>query len=125
MKLLLFIILIAVSSCTNTKHNRYELAKIDYIPDSLIEKHRNWITETVRAASQHMSAGDYEDVDNTIRQAGWQADEIYERSEMGLKFCVDDNYYNCIHLRRSEMSTREKYILDSMLERARNGNRNK
>lgn len=47
------------TSCIDSKpyYPRYTLISISYIPDSLKKEHREWIKETVRAASQHMTGG--------------------------------------------------------------------
>lgn len=103
-------------SCS--KHNeypKYSLETISFVPDSLKEQHRKWITETVRAASQHMTGGDYEDVDATIRQAKYTADELYQTKIIGLKKSINENYWEDLHLTPNELTKKEKLILDSLV----------
>jgi hypothetical protein len=93
---------------------RYSLETIEYIPDTLKVEHRTWITETIRSASQHMTGGDYEDVDGTIRQAKWTADELFQVSIVGLRKEIDDNNYNDLRLKPTELNGYEIKVLDSL-----------
>tara|TARA_R110000782_G_C14499008_1_gene378351 strand:+ start:43 stop:414 length:372 start_codon:yes stop_codon:yes gene_type:complete len=96
------------------KYPRYSLTTIEYIPDSLKAQHREWIKETVRASNQHLSAGDYEDVDETIVQAERTANRIFEVSVIGLNKEIDDNNWNDLKLKPNELSVYEKTVLDSL-----------
>ena len=91
---------------------RYELGAIEYVPDSLKAEHREYITETIKAASFHMSAGDYEDIDITIRQAKWTADELFEVKGFGL--IKRNGQFNYVHIPVCKMSKSEKKIFDSL-----------
>jgi hypothetical protein len=103
------------TSCSDgVKYPRYTLETIEYVPDSLKVEHRVWVTETIRAASQHMTGGDYEDVDVTIRQAKWTADELFGVSVIGLRKQIDENYWNDLHLKPIELSIYESNVLDSL-----------
>ena len=93
---------------------RYSLYTVSTIPDSLKVKHRTWITETIRSASQNMTGGDYEHVDRTIRQAKETADEIFGIKEIGLKKEIDDNYWNDLRLPPNQLSDKELVMLDSL-----------
>jgi hypothetical protein len=77
-KLLLLYALIGIFfvSCNEEKIS-YRLITTTQIPDSLKEQHHAWIQETIRAASQHMTGGDYGNVDATIRQAKRTADDLF------------------------------------------------
>lgn len=113
----LYILLVCVfTSCSyqTETYPRYSLETIEYIPDTLKVEHRTWIKETIRAASQYMTGGDYEDVDVTIRQAKWTADELFQESIVGLRKEIDDNYYNDLHLKPTELNGYEIKILDSL-----------
>lgn len=105
------------TSCSynEVKYPRYSLETIEYIPDTLKVKHRTWITETVRAASQHMTGGDYEDVYITIRQSKFTADELFEVSVVGLRKEIDENYFNDLHLKPEELNSYESNVLDSLV----------
>lgn len=104
------------SSCSDEiKYPIYSLETIEYVPDSLKVEHRLWITETIRAASQHMTGGDYEDVDETIIQAKRTADELFQVNVIGLRKEINENYWDDLHLKPSELNHKEKVILDSLL----------
>jgi hypothetical protein len=104
------------ASCSYPKENypKYSLETIEYVPDSLKVEHRLWIKETIRAASQQMTGGDYEDVDATIRQAKWTADELFQVSIVGLRKEINDNYYDDLHLKPKELNLFENTVLDSL-----------
>ena len=104
------------SSCKKdvVKYPIYSLTTIEYIPDSLKVEHRKFITETVRAASNQMTGGDYEDVDETIIQAERTADNIFSSNVIGLTKEIDENYRNALHLKPNELNSYEKKVLDSL-----------
>ena len=105
------------ASCSYPIENypKYSLETIEYIPDTLKVKHRTWITETIRAASQHMTGGDYEDVDVTIIQAKWTADDLFQVSVVGLRKEINYNYYDDLHLKPSDLNVYERKVLDSLV----------
>jgi hypothetical protein len=104
-----------MSSCNNEKYPKYSLITIQYVPDSLKAEHRKFITETVRAASQHMTGGDYEDVDETIKQAERTADNVFSVSVIGLEKQIDDNYWNNLKLLPNQFTPYEKRAFDSLI----------
>jgi len=108
--------LLFLTSCNDSRnvYPKYTIVKIEYIPDSLKVDHRVWITETIRSASQHMTGGDYEDVDATIRQAKWTADDLFSVSVIGLRKEINDNYFDDLKLKPSELNKYEFNILDSL-----------
>lgn len=68
---LIYVVLATVilGSCSQQdNYPKYRLTTIQYVPDSLKSEYSKFITETVRAASQQMNGGDYEDVDETSRK---------------------------------------------------------
>ncbi len=112
----LVLILLIFTSCTKeVKYPIYSLIKIDYVPDSLKVKQREWVKETIRAASQQMTGGDYEDVDETISQAKETADELFKVSVLGLRKQPTDDEWNYFYLRPDEMTPYEKTLLDSLV----------
>lgn len=104
-----------MSSCNNEKYPKYSLTTIRYVPDSLKSEHRKFITETVRAASQHMTGGDYEDVNETIIQAERTADNVFSVSIIGLEKQIDDNYWNSLKLKPEQFTPYEKMVFDSLV----------
>ena len=114
---LCFLLILTVSCGNDIEYPRYSLYTITYIPDSLKIEYREWVKETVRAASQHMTGGDYEDVDKTIRQAKMTADEIFGAEVIGLRKKIDDNYYNDLYLKPEQLTDYEKKVLDSLINK--------
>jgi len=107
---------VLLSSCSEKQdYPIYSIKTVEYIPDSLKAEHSKWITETIRAASQHMTGGDYEDVDATIRQAKWTADELFELKVIGLRKQINENYWDDLELAPKNMSKKELMILDSLI----------
>lgn len=110
-----------LSSCgqvpdSNSVYPKYSLDKIEYIPDSLKDEHREWIKETIRAASQYMTGGDYENVNVTIKQAKWTADELFSVEVIGLRKQINSNSFDDLKLAPSELSEKETKIIDSLLK---------
>ena len=114
-KLMLVAVLFSLVYCNEDKYPKYSLTTIEFVPDSLKVEHRKFITETVRAASNQMTGGDYEDVDETIIQAERTADNIFSSSVVGLRKEIDENYWNSLELKPNELNVYEKKILDSLL----------
>ena len=103
-------------SCKRTiEYPKYSLDTIKYVPDTLNLEYRTWITETVRAASQHMTGGDYEDVDATIRQTKRTADDLFQVSVVGLNKEINDNYWDDISILPRNMDEKQKHIFDSLI----------
>lgn len=103
-------------SCSeDIKYPIYSIEKIKYVPDSLKAEHRAWITETIRAASQHMTGGDYEDVDETIIEAKRTADRLFQVNVIGLRKEINEKSWDDLHLKPIELNHKEKLILDSLL----------
>lgn len=93
----------------------YSLTTIRFVPDSLKEKQRQWVTETIKAASQHMTGGDYEDVDDTIDQARITSEDLFEVQVVGLlKDFNNVNYQNRMILPK-DMNPYERKVLDSLI----------
>jgi inorganic pyrophosphatase len=106
-----------VSSCVkyDKKYPKYSLEELSYVPDSLKEKHRGWVKETIRASNQHLSAGDYEDIDETIIQVKNTADELFEVRCIGLRKQINEHTYDDLILFPDKLNTYETRILDSLL----------
>lgn len=117
MVILIVIIFVSCSDDNNIKYPVYSLKMVKYVPDSLKEKQRTWIIEIVRAASQQMTGGDYEDVGETILQAERTSNRLFQVNTMGLKKEIDDYSLHDLYLTLDELSNRERYILDSLLKK--------
>ena len=117
MKSILFILVLCCISCTNRNPQsnvEYSLTTIQSVPDSLKEKQRGWILETVRASNQHLSAGDYEDIDETIIQVERTANDLFGKTELGLRKSVKEKQWVFIEIKPSDFSTYEKKVFDSL-----------
>lgn len=106
---------IILSSCDEDKfYPIYSLDKIEFIPDSIRQDQRVWVIEMVRAASENMSGGDYEDVDETIEQAEYTSRIMFESSVIGIRKQIDKNYWNDVYIRPDEFNEKEKAIFDKL-----------
>jgi len=116
-KLLIIPIIILFISCEEKiNYPVYSLVTKEIVPDSLKSKHRTFITETVRAANQHLSAGDYEDIDETIIQAERTADNIFSVKVVCLNKQIDDKYWNDLVIFPKEFTDKEKKIFDNLIK---------
>lgn len=108
---------IVFSSCGKAKveYPKYSLETIEYVPDSLKKSHKSWMIEMVRAASQNMTGGDYEDVDETMYAARNIADELFQLKIVGLRKEINDDYWDDIEIYPANMSRYEKDIYDSLV----------
>lgn len=115
----LLILIILFSSCYKSKseYPKYSLTTISEVPDSLKSQQREWIKETIRAASQHMIGGDYEDVDETIDQAKRTSDQLFYIDYLSLRKEVDENVYRDIIIKPKDMNTYEKKVFDSLINK--------
>lgn len=96
----------------------YRIVPIYHVPDSLKEAHRNFIIEATRAASQHMSAGEYEEVDETIEQAEITADRLFQVKTIGLERVFPRrNGYISEDILPKDFTAHEKRIFDSLYVR--------
>jgi DNA replication initiation complex subunit (GINS family) len=76
-KLLIVLSAFLLICCEKKYESNYKLEIGCHVPDSLKEKHREYINQLVRSANQHLSAGQMEESAYTIRQAKWTADELF------------------------------------------------
>ena len=116
--LLCISIIAMMYSCTYiSPYPRYTLKTQTHIPDSLKPQYRTWITETVRAASQHMTGGDYEDADETIQQAEITAKRLFGVDVVGLRLELDEDWWHDINLLPNQLTPKGTRILDSLRRR--------
>lgn len=114
--ILCYILVTVLASCKKEeiKYPVYSLESKDIVPDSLKKEYRAFITETVRAANQHLYAGDYEDIDETIIQAERTADNSFSVKVLCLRKQIDENYWNDIIITPSEFTQKEKIIFKNL-----------
>jgi len=96
------------------RYPRYKLESFSYVPAEHKAKYRAWITETVKASNQNLTAGNYSDIHETIQKAKDVADNIFMVKVLGLRKEIDDNYQNDILLPLEDMSKTEKTIFNVM-----------
>lgn len=117
-KMLLVAVLFSFIACKkdmSIKYPIYSKTKVSYIPDSLKTKYREWIKETIKASNQHLSAGNYEDIDETIEQAEQTANNIFEVETYGLRKQFSDGDFDYLDYKPNELNAYEKRILDSLV----------
>lgn len=115
--ILLFSLLLTIYSC---KHKEpmveYSLGTINSVPDSLKSKQRLWVTETIKAASQNMTGGDYEDVDDTIDQAWVTSERLFQVETLGLiKKVEDEGRTSFTEILPKNMTKYEKKVLSNLI----------
>ncbi len=118
MKKILFLlaVIICLVSCEKPpKYPRYTLERVYYVPDSLKSQQREWIKESIRASNQHLTAGDYEDIDETIEQVERTSNNLFEVSVIGLRKEIDAEPFNDVILKPNELTSYEKRVLESLI----------
>ena len=75
------------------QYPQYRYAVEDQVPDSNKVKMAKWITETVSAASLHMTGGDYEDPEDLVQQCQYTADKIFAVPTEGLERLEGEHTY--------------------------------
>jgi hypothetical protein len=70
---------------------KYEVGTYTFVPDSLRDKQREWITKTVAAASNHMTGGDYEDPEDLIDEVMEESFTVFnvDVATLSVKECSD------------------------------------
>ena len=113
MKKILFLMVLSISliSCRDyTSH--YEYGYEYRIPDSLKKEKEKFITETVRAASNNMTGGDYEDPEDLVYASSNVFNDIHRVKVEGLNFYKDGQYLNFIEY--SHLDSAQKIIFNDL-----------
>ena len=118
-KMLLAIVMAVFAvGCGPEDRGCYALVTIMEADSATLAKRAPWVTETVRAASQNMTGGDYEDADATIRQAEKTASHLFPSTTMtkGMVFIKDDNRFFGPDgiIRRGDMDSQQLAVFDSL-----------
>lgn len=103
--------------CDNAPKVTYPLYKYDistYTSDSMQRTRAEWIKETVRAADQHLSAGDYEDVDDVIRQVNYTSEELFTKRGEGLRIIRSEEEYSPKFIPYEQLTSNEKIIFENL-----------
>lgn len=115
--IVIFILLIA--GCEKTQERRYpqyDLKTVYHVPDSLKSQQRQYIVDLVSAASYHMTGGDYEDADETIRQASRTAYQEFGSVRVGLEITYYPYQKTRIILMPEEMNQEQLEIYQQLLK---------
>lgn len=117
--LLLLVVLVCFTSCVEPikqiEYPRYTLIRVSYIPDSLRQQQREWVKESIRASNQHLTAGDYEDIDETIEQVERTSNNLFEVTDFGLNKEIDEERMHDEIIRPNELTSYEKRVLESLI----------
>ena len=113
--ILIFLFAIAVISCGTPQHQgpTYYYSTELKIPDSLKEKHAQYIKELVSASNFHMTGGDYEDPEDVIAKAESVADRVYGVEVEGLDMVVPNSYTRKF-IPADQLTPELKNMLDSL-----------
>ena len=114
--LLIIGLLFLVYSCENhvDRSPKYLLTTTTIIPDSLKEKQRLWIKETVSATNLQMTAGDYEDPEDVIETATESSKTIFGVEVYTLqRMDYSQNDYHTVEY--NLLSPKEKVILQNLI----------
>ncbi len=117
--ILLLVVLVCFTSCLEpikkVEYPRYTLTRVSYVPDSLKSQQREWVKEAIRASNQHLTAGDYEDIDETIEQVERTSNNLFETSTFGLRKEINEEAFNDVILYPYELTSYEKRVLESLI----------
>lgn len=93
--LLLIVLTLMMLSCTKIieEYPQYSLSSTTYVPDSMRDTQRIWITSVVKAASNNISAGDYERIYKTIREASNISNDLFEETVICLSVKLNEDSY--------------------------------
>ena len=113
----LFSLLLTIYSCKHKEPTvEYSLGAINSVPDSLKSKQRLWVTETIKAASQNMTGGDYEDVDDPIDQAWITSERLFQVETLGLiKKVEDEGRTSFREILPKNMTNHEKKVMINLI----------
>ncbi len=90
----------------------YEYAVMLAVPDSMQKQQQQWITETVSAASYHMTGGDYESPEVLVTKTYYRSEELFGFPTEGLK--VKNKYYNASFLPLSRLNKEQLQIFKEL-----------
>lgn len=113
---IVLLIITILTSCGYDENNprptypQYFITTSTSVPDSLKERQQQWIVDIVAAASNQMTGGDYEDVDDTIDEAVEQSEKLFGRKNIRYWLNPNAQQYNSIELRDDQMSEKQKKI---------------
>ena len=111
MKTIFTFITVVLIGCSN--YPKYEIAVTTKVPDSLNQRREQFIIEVVRAASLHMTGGDYEDPEDVIEEADNIFIGMYATPVKGLRVW---NCHGCYpeFITPKEMDVEQKLIFEKL-----------
>ncbi len=92
----------------------YQYVKGDYLSDSAKIEMTYWITETMKASSNQMTGGDYEDPEDVIEQLEETGRRLFTKRVDGLRKWNSEGRYWDDFVPVYELTKRELFILDSL-----------
>lgn len=95
---------------------RYSITSINVIPDSLREAHNKYVIDLVTVGSEHMANSDYDDVDDTLREAQRLANKMFTISVSGLHKEFNDSSSKDVYIKVKDFSDIEKRIYKKLTE---------
>lgn len=112
------IIISTLTSCLErgkqVVYPQYSLVTFSEVPDSLKADHREWVKETVRAANQNLTAGDYEDIDDTIEEVMRTSESLFSVETITLRKKLGEGDFEYTDLNPKELTIKEKVILKNL-----------
>jgi hypothetical protein len=111
------ILIMSTSSCTESiQYPNYELKFSSEVPDSLKNQMGKFIIDLVKSSNQHLSAGDFEDVEEVIEQAENTATRLYSRRIPTLH--IKQNSSSITNIKyENELTSEELQIFNKLLNK--------
>ncbi len=118
-----FMFAICIASCAlitpepREVYPKYELTTTLIVPDSLIIARAEFVTETVKAATNNLKTVDYEDTDDLVEEASEQAQRLFAVKVVTLKRYNSDVTGDYKTLDPMELTATEDSILKSKMKK--------
>lgn len=117
MKTLFAIGLILIIGCDRPRskvvYPIYEYSTQMGVPDSLKQQQAEWIKETIRAADQHLGAGDYEDPEDVVEEISETSEILFGRQLEGLKITRRPEEWS-VFFPYSQLDEKQKEIFNKL-----------
>lgn len=102
---LFVVLLLALCSCD--KFPKYICSTQNVVPDSLKDKRAEFVIEATRAASYHMTGGDYEDPEDVLNGANNIFEKIYSVEVRGL-YIIPCHACNGVFVPENELTPEQR-----------------
>lgn len=109
--ILLLLVGCGVKKLELVKYPTYACAyNIDVISEVDKDRISKFVTETVAGATHQLTTVDYEDVDDTIEVASYQATRIFKTVENGIRIQQSGTHYDYAIIPKSRLSSNQMKI---------------